>query len=243
MALGWGIVDRASLREHAGFVLAVGAAVAVLGGGVLAYGALEVSGTKYRAASNGWVQAGVVLLLAGAALIVLSVVIYVWRRSGTASSASPPDPLHPSGVSIHARGLRNEEGAAILASGPGSFVDLVVSEEIVNSGVVSADQGGPGLRLADHARFVAGHITDHAAGWEQRAVDDGAASGFAPEYVRFGYGRQAGELYDSAVRAGLTTSMTRDEFQGAVTPGAARQIGAELVRWAGELDQRRSASA
>jgi hypothetical protein len=186
---------------------------------------------------------GLVLLIAGAILVMASVVLYVWRgRRPTAPTASAVDPLHSLGVSIRARGLRNEAGGAILASGPGSFVDIV-SEDVANAGVVFADQGGPGVRLVDHARVIAGHISKHAADWEQRAAGSGRDAAFAAEYVKFGYGRQAGELYDSAARVGLTTPLAKAEFQRAAVPGAAHQVASELVRWADDLDQRRSSPA
>jgi hypothetical protein len=161
-------------------------------------------------------------------------------KQGAREAVQPQlDPMHPLGVSISAGSMRNH--GTIVASGPGSFVDIVAAGDVVNTGTVNADQAGPGVRLADHSRSVAESITGHAALWEQRAADSRHGAAFAAEYVKFGFGRQAGELFDSAVRAGLTTPMARAEFQRAAAPGIARHVASELVRWADELDGRRPA--
>ena len=148
------------------------------------------------------------------------------------------DPIHPLGVGIYARTLRNEAGGTIRADGPGSFVDLV-ADDIVNAGTVSADQNGSGTRLADHLRVIAGHIADDAAQWDPRSRHSQQDGAFASQYIRYGRGRQAGELYDSAVKAGLQTSMAKAAFECATTPDEARRIANELVRWADELDRQR----
>lgn len=216
-------VERASLREHAGFVVVVGTA------------ALGAAGVMY---SSGWMRiAGLVLLVAGGALVVASVLLYVWPGRSARSAAA--DPMHPVRVSIRAgTGVQNEAGAVIFASGPDSGVDIHTAGMVVNAGIIGTDQGGKGVRLADHARLIGGLIKNHALEWEQRSAGSGGDAGFAAEYARFGYGRQAGELYDSATQAGLTTRMAKAEFQGAAAPGDARQVAAELVRWADQLDGR-----
>jgi hypothetical protein len=204
---------------------------------------------------------GVVSAVAGViavvATIVLGIVPYLRRRrepsevtggAGEPSHTEPPDqgggetraadPIHSLGVGIYARSLRNEAGGTIRADGPGSSVNLV-ADDIVNAGTVSADQNGPGTRLADHLRVIAGHIAGDAAQWDpgsRHSQQDGA---FAAQYVRYGRGRQAAELYDSAAKAGLGTSLFRAAFECATTPDEARRVAYELVRWADELDRER----
>jgi hypothetical protein len=156
-----------------------------------------------------------------------------------AAARGSSDPIHPLGVAIHARIIRNEASGTIRADGPGSSVNIV-ADDITNAGSVVADQSGPGVRLADHLRVVAGHISDDVAEWNKQAMYDQGDSAFSVQYVRYGRGRQAGELHDSAVRAGLATSMARADFERATTPAAARRVANELVRWADELDRRRS---
>lgn len=53
--------------------------------------------------------------------------------------------MHPEGVIIHARQMRNERTSAILASGPGSSVN-VVSDDFTNSGVVRIDDESPEIK-------------------------------------------------------------------------------------------------
>ena len=162
------------------------------------------------------------------------------RRGGSGSApvdaASASDPTHPLGVAIYARTLRNEGSGIIRADGPGSFVNLV-ADNIVNAGSVIANQSGLGTRLADHLRVIAGHISDDVTEWDKGATRSQGDGAFASQYVRYGRGRQAGELYDSAVRARLVTSIARAEFERAATPTAARRVANELVRWADELDR------
>jgi hypothetical protein len=180
--------------------------------------------------------------LAGVAAVIVAVVFgllpYVRARRGRSGVAarsvrpSSPGPTHPLGVAIAARSLRNN--GTISAAGPGSSVD-VVADDVVNTGIIEADQNGPGVALADHLRVIAGHILGDAAQWDARSM--GSQAAFAAVYVRYGRGRQAGELYDSAVKAGLRTTVPRAVFESASTPEEARLVAGQLIRWADELNQ------
>ena len=98
------------------------------------------------------------------------------ERSDQSQASPNPDPSHPLGVDIRARGLRNYR--TIRADGPGSLVSLAC-DDIMNAGTVSADQNGPGVRLADHLRVIAGNIADGAAEWDRQSADSKRYGAFA----------------------------------------------------------------
>jgi hypothetical protein len=62
------------------------------------------------------------------------------RIHRTTDETAPESPVPPAGVIIRAHQVRNN--GAILASGAGSFID-VVSNDFANSGIVHVDQGPP----------------------------------------------------------------------------------------------------
>lgn len=181
-----------------------------------------------------WIVVGAVLTLA---VGLIAVEIIARFRHSTERDYTPAEPMHPGGVTIRAQQILNGPSGAILASGPGSFVDLG-SDTVTNTGLIHQSHDGPGIKLADHLRLIAGHINSHASEWARRTGQPSPNGRFAEEYVRFGYGRQAAELYDSAINAGLKTDRARADFVRAVTPDQACQVSMQLARWAEELNQR-----
>lgn len=76
-------VNKKELRDHAGFILALGVAV-MTGAGVLGLiGAAQVSGTKRSFASDAWGRASIWLLIVGLLLVLASITLYVWRHSAS----------------------------------------------------------------------------------------------------------------------------------------------------------------
>jgi hypothetical protein len=82
-----------------------------------------------------WVAVGG---LAALAVGLIAVEVIARRHHGMKTNPGSEPPVQPGGVIIYARQMRNN--GAILASGPGSFID-VTSEDFANSGIVHADQG------------------------------------------------------------------------------------------------------
>lgn len=189
---------------------------------------------------DAWIIVGSLAGVAGTvAVVVFGLLPYVRARRGRpsdsavaagAAGTSNPGPTHPLGVAINARSLRND--GVISADGPESFVNIVAGD-MVNTGTVRTDQSGPGVPLADHLRVIAGDIVGAAAQWDRQSAESRGL--FAALYVRYGYGRQASQLYDSAIKAGLHTAVSREVFECASSPNEACRVANQLVRWADEL--------
>lgn len=210
------------------------ALLAMLGGALLGWALSLTQGSHVR--HWPWIAVGAVLTLA---VGLIAVGIIARRRRGTGGDQTRAEPMHPVGVTVRAgQEIRIGRSGAILASGPGAFVDLASDGPVTNRGLVQASQDGPGIRLADHLRLIAGHINDHALGWARSPTEPSRNAKFAAEYARFGHGRQAAELYDSAINAGLKTDRDRAWFEGAASPAEGSQVALQLTRWAEELNQR-----
>jgi hypothetical protein len=210
------------------------ALLAMVGGAVLGWALSLTQGSHVQ--HWPWIAVGAVLALAVA---LITVGIIARRRRSTSEDQTPIEPMHPVGVTVRA-GKKIDIGrsGAILTSGPGALIDLTSDGSVTNRGLIHASHDGPGVRLVDHLRLIAGHINDHASKWVQRPAEPSRNSNFAAEYIRFGYGCQAAELYDSAIRAGLKTDHDRAWFNEAASPEDARQVSLQLTRWAVELNKR-----
>jgi hypothetical protein len=76
------------------------------------------------------------VVIGGVAVLIIGLLIteVIMQRESADANETP----QTGGVSIFARKIVNSETGKILASGPGSFIDLV-SDDIANSGVIRTD--------------------------------------------------------------------------------------------------------
>lgn len=76
------------------------------------------------------------VVIGGVAVLILGLAIteVIMHRKNTDANETP----RPAGVSIFAGKIVNSETGKILASGPGSFIELV-SNDIANSGLIRTD--------------------------------------------------------------------------------------------------------
>jgi hypothetical protein len=89
------------------------------------------------------------------------------------------------------------------------------------------------VRLVDHLRAIAGNIKSAAQDWDRQPVETRVP--FATFYARYGWGRQASELYDSVARVRMRTNIPRTVFECASTLDEARSVASQLLQWADEL--------
>jgi hypothetical protein len=223
----------------------------LLGLAVLAAAVIVVLGAlraRDTAEFNRWVGwATVAALPVGAVGVVLMVLDKIIKSTSNVSvgvsmedadheqrQSDPSDsgPLHPVGIDIHARALRNEKEGRISAEGTGSLLK-VRADDFTNVGTMTANQNGPGVRLVDHLRLIAGNIKSAAADWDRQPPESRVP--FATYYVRYGWGRQASELYDSAVKVHMHTAIPRTVFECASTLDEAQRVAGQLLQWTEEL--------
>jgi hypothetical protein len=107
------------------------AALAEVVGGALVGLALSLTQDSHVHRWPWLIVGGVVALIVG--LVIAEVIM----QRGSADESETP---RPAGVSIFAGKIVNSETGKILASGPGSFVELV-SNDVANSGVIRTDEG------------------------------------------------------------------------------------------------------
>ncbi len=108
------------------------AILAMVGGALIGWALSLTQGPQAR--HWPWVTVGGLIALAAG---LITVELIARRRHHMNEKPVSDDSTQPGGVIIYARQMRNN--GAILASGPGSFID-VTSDDFTNSGIVRANQ-------------------------------------------------------------------------------------------------------
>ena len=192
-----------------------------------------------------WMVVGGMLALAVA---LIATKLITGRGISDVETHASDEQAHRGGVVIYARQMNNGPTGAIIASGPGSFIN-VVSDDFTNSGLVRTDARELASRahalsrelydfLAERRRddrTVESHLRSSGAPDDQRHqrwIEESISSQafFTETMSRYGqrYTARALAIFDTATETGLADPKDRWRFEHPTNPLGIEHIAQQL---------------
>lgn len=200
----------------------------VLGGALLGWALSLTQGSHVQ--HWPWMVVGGVLALSGA---LITTKLITGRKVSDVETHGPDEQTHRGGVVIHARQMNNGPTGAIIASGPGSFIN-VVSDNFTNTGIIRTEARELASRahalsrelydfLAERRRddrTLESHLRSSGASDEERRlrwIEDNISNQafFTETMSRYGqrYATRALAIFDTAAETGLADPKDRWSFE------------------------------